>query len=152
MVTNAPETIIARKQFAINADQQRVSYLLAKAIYQCLPLERMNIVDDKTFRADLKWHVAFVPIRLYLEGKFQDVALPDFLSCRLSVKRGILHLGVKVAFTLKPIKESLTEVTCDAVADREDAGGLLGRILSGAQKGFAEGTFESLRVKLGQLC
>ena len=50
---------IAERQFVIDAPQKRVWDLLARAVYQSLPLEKIDIVNERTFFAELRWNLAF---------------------------------------------------------------------------------------------
>ena len=89
--------LIAQKQFTINAPPQTVWQLLPRVIYQCLPLEKMDIVDERTFYADLKW-LPFAGSTLHLKGKFVEISPPDFLSCTISVTKGIIRTNGYIYF------------------------------------------------------
>ena len=144
------KTPIAKKQFAIEASQQRVWNLLGRVIYQCLPLEKMDIVDETTFYADLRWRLAFINIPLRLRGKFVDISPPSFLGCLLSVKKGIIQRELEVTFRLNPISQDKTEVTC--MAEGEETRPPLKWIVKREQQRFAENVFDSIRARLEQLC
>jgi hypothetical protein len=152
MVLRTSGTSVVERKFAVEAPRQRVWNLLAKAIYQCVPLEKMNILNETNFHAELRLNLAFVILRFHLEGKFVDILSPSFLGCILLVNKGIIRLGLKVMFTLREISEDRSEVACVAIAEGKRTGGILGWILGIGQKIFAGRVFDSLEARLKQLC
>lgn len=143
---------MVERHFAIDGPQQRVWDVLAKAIYQSVPLEKMNIVNEKTFYAELRWNLAFIRLTLNLEAKFVDISPPSFIGCILLVNKGMMRSSLKVMFTLRAVSESRTEVACVATAEGKGTGGILGWILRTGQKTFAGKVFDSLEARLKQLC
>lgn len=149
---NSLPHLIAEKRFAVDASQQDVAGVLTKAVYQCLLLEKLYIVDDKTFRAEMVQRLALVPMRLSLEGEFIDTSVPDSLACVLLVKFGRIRLDLKVTFTLRPLTNGATEITCTATRGEQRTNGVLARLLAREEKGFAIKTFDLIQARLQQLC
>ncbi len=144
--------LITQKQFAVDAPLERVWGLLPRVVHQCLPLEKMDIIDEQTFNADLRWDLAFISLKLHIKGKFVDISPPSHLRCVLSVDRALLHLKIGVAFTLKPIDADKTEVLCAATSEGSEKKRLLDWALAGQQRQFAGNIFDSIRRRLVELC
>ncbi len=151
MIITPGNTLIVQRQFVIDAPQQRVWDLLARVIYQCLPLEKMDIVNERTFNAEVRWNLAFIGLTFHLKGEFIDISPPNFLSCALSMKRGLIQLGLKVAFTLRPVNHHKTEVVC-RVEEGKGIRKLVRWVMRKPEQRFAGNVFNSMRVRLEQLC
>lgn len=141
-------TSVAEKQFLIGASQQRTWELLGKMVYQCLPLEQMNLISLDTFQAVMRWRLGPVNIPLGIQGRLVDVVTPTSLGCLVLVSMGIIHLGVKVTFTLRPASGDRTEVVCRAMEE----GAKTFWFLKGQERAFAENMFESIKTRLERLC
>jgi acyl-coenzyme A thioesterase PaaI-like protein len=72
------------------------------------------------------------------------------VGCIILLKRGIIQLGMKVSFRLRPVNEGKTEVVCRAM--EEGTRTIIGQIMRGQQQSFAENTFDSIEARLAQLC
>ena len=147
---NSLETALAQKNFDIDAPQQRVWKVLGSAVFQCLPLEEMNILNQTTFHAVLRWRLGFISIPLNLRVKLVDIVAPHSLGSVIQAKKGIIQLGLKVTFTLRPVNEGKTEVICSAT--EEGTGNIMGRIMRRWQRNFAGQVFDSIRARLEKIC
>jgi hypothetical protein len=136
----------------INASTQRVWNVLTKALYLCLPMEKMKIIDENSFSAELPWKLFLIPLRLYLYGKFVDILPFENLSCSLIVKRGVLKSNLKVIFNLGQTNEGLTRLTCSAIVEDKKSGGLAMRCMRRSQVNFVEQVFHEMKFRLKQLC
>lgn len=151
MVKSTSKAVIVQRQFAIDAPQQRVWSLLARVIYQCLPLEKMDVVNERLFYAELRWNLALIGLRFHLKVEFVDISPPYFLACILSVKRGLIQLGPRVTFALRQVNHHRTEVTCTATEENK-TGKLMRWAMRRQQQSFAGKMFDSMRARLEQLC
>lgn len=84
-------TVVTQKHFIIDASQQRVWRLLGSAIFQSLPLEQMNAINQTTFYAVFRWRLGFISIPLDFKGRIVDVIEPDSLGAIIRVKKGIMQ-------------------------------------------------------------
>lgn len=142
---------VVQRQFVIEAPQQRVWNLLGRTIYRCLPLEKINIVNETTAYAVLRWRFGFVSLPLDLKLELVDISPPSSLGSKIWVKKLAIQLvALKVTFTLRPVNKGKTEVVCTAM--EEGRGTLLGRLMEGQQQSFTEGMFDSLKARLEQFC
>lgn len=142
--------LVTQNHFSIAAQQQRVWKLLGSAIFQSLPLEEMNNINQTTFYAIFRLRLGFISIPLNLKGKFVDIIDPSSLSSLIWVKRGIIQLGIKVTFTLKEAIGGKTEVICSATEEGKDS--IIRHMLRRWERSFAEKVFNSVRVQLEKLC
>jgi carbon monoxide dehydrogenase subunit G len=150
LVIGTLKTLVAQKQFVVDASQHRVWDLLGTIVYQLLPLEKVDIVNLTTFRAVLRWRMGFITFPFRVKGELVDISRPSSFGCIIRVKRGVIQLGMKVTFTLRPVNEGKTEVVCRAI--EEGTRTIMGRIMRGRQQSFAENTFDSIEARLAQLC
>jgi hypothetical protein len=139
---------VAQKNVVIEAPQQQVWKVLGSAIFQCLPLEEMNIIDQKNFQAVLKWRLGFFSIPLNLKGKVTDILSPDLMSFVIQVEKWLLRMSLKVTFTLKQVNEGSTEIAGIATVGKQT---LIGRIMSGQQRSFATKTFDEIMARLQEV-
>lgn len=146
----SPPRIIAQKHFVVEASPPRVWDLLGTVVYQSLPLEKVDIVTTDSFRAVLKWPMGFITVPFDVKGKLVGMSRPGSFGSVMSVKWGLVQLGVNVNFALKPVPEGKTEVVCTAT--EEGGRTIMGWILSGQQRSFAGSMFDSIRARLQQLC
>ncbi len=142
--------MFAQRQFTVRASQPRVWDLLATVIYQELPLEQVDIVSLDRFRALLTWRAGFIHLPLYVEGKLVDTLRPESYGCVLSVRRGPIQMGVKVAMRLKALDQDRTEVLCSATLEGKER--LMGLVLGGLRRSFALKMFDSIAARLEWLC
>ena len=142
---------IVQRQFVIEASQQRVWDLLGRTIYRCLPLEKMNIVNETTAYAVLRWRLGFISLPLNLKLELVDISPPSLLGSKIWVKKRAIQLAsLKVEFTLRPIDKDKTEVICTGM--EEDRGTIAGWLVRGQQRSFAEDMFDSIKARLEQFC
>lgn len=142
---------IAERQFVIDAPQKRVWDLLARAVYQSLPLEKIDIVNERTFFAELRWNLAFVGLRFHLKGEFVDISPPSFLGCMISVKKGIIQLDLRITFALRAVNRHKTEVVCIVAEDGKLK--MLSRwVMRIPQRSFAGNVFNSIKARLERIC
>lgn len=144
------KTLSAQSQFTVDAPQQRVWNLLGRVIYQCLPLEKMDVVNEKVLYAELRWKLAFVALRFHIRVEFVDISPPNLFVCLISVRKGIIQLSLRVIFALRPVNQQKTEVTCTA-AEEGKAGMLQRWATRRQQQNFAENIFDSMKARLEQL-
>jgi len=138
-----------QKQFTIEAPQNRVWELLGRGIYRCLPLEKMDIINETTFRAVLKWKLSLINIPLNVRVVLEDIFPPSLLGALIQVKKGIIDQTMKVAFSLNEVDEGKTEVICTATGK---GGAILGGLLRRQQRSFTEGMFDSIKARLERFC
>ncbi len=142
---------IVQRQFVIEASQQRVWDLLGRTVYGCLPLEKMNIVNETTAYAVLRWRLGFISLPLDLKLELVDISPPGLLGSKIWVKKQVIQLvALKVTFTLRPVNKGRTEVVCTAM--EEGGGTILRWLLGGQQRSFTEGMFDSIRARLERFC
>ena len=142
------ETVIVQREFVLDTPQKRVWDLLGKVIYQCLPLEKVDVVNERLFYAELRWKIFLVSLKLHLKVEFVDILPPDIIACMISVKKGFIHLEPKVLFTLKPVNQQKTSLTCTATGDRT---GILQWVMKKQQQRFAGNLFSLIGSRLGSL-
>lgn len=143
------QEIIGNKQFTIEAPQSRVWELLGRAIYRCLPLEQMEVSSHTTFRAVLRWRLAFIAIPLRVKVVLAEISPPNLLAALIEVRKSVINQTMKVTFNLRPLDESKTEVSCRAL---RDSGGLIAWLMRGQQQRFTGQIFDSISATIRRLC
>lgn len=140
---------IARKQFIIEAPQGTVWDLLGRAMYRSLPLEKMDIVSETTFRAVLRWKLAFISLPLNVSVVLDNISPPGLLEAIIQVKKGIINQKLRVTFTLSAVDTDRTGVVCQAL---RNGGGTLSWLMAGQQRSFTEDMFDAINIALKRLC
>jgi len=148
-VKDEQKLLLVRREYTIQAPQQRVWDLLASTIIQCMPVEQMDIVNETTFLAVLKLKWGFVEIPLRLKVQAVDISPIGSLSTLVTAGKGQFQASLKVSFALTAVKEDRTSVVCTAT---EDAGSKLMWLLKGQQRSFAGRMFDSIRQELERCC
>jgi len=146
------QKVIAERQFIVEAFPQRVWDILGRVMFDSLHgLERVNVVDERNFRAVLRVKVGFVDLTARLRGEMTEISPPQFLAVVLKMRLmgGALRLGQKVTFTLTAVDEGKTEVECKAVAEGM-ATVFRWPLLKKAQD-FAGETFDRIEERLHKL-
>ena len=137
------------KSFTIPAPQVRVWELLGRVIYRSLPLERINLVNEQLFYADVLLKI-IIPLKFHLKVAFNDVDPPRLMVCAISTKKGPVKVKLKVRFEIQAAGTGRTKVSC-----RVEEGGLnpLLRIaLRGQLSKFAFQTLNSVEKQLYKSC
>jgi carbon monoxide dehydrogenase subunit G len=145
-------TLIAEKNFVVAASRERVWRLIGKVIFGILPgLEKVEILDENSFRAILRMKVLGVRWSMKVRGEMMDVLPPEFFSVKLFIESpgGLFAMGQKVTLAMAIVDESQTEVACKAMAGSM---GIPFRVLLlGQARRFARSTFEAIENRLKEL-
>ena len=145
-------TVLAEREFIVNATPDRVWRLIGKVIFSVLPgMESMEILDENNFRSLLRVKMMGIDWALKLRGEMVDISPPEFFSVRLLLEGlgGLVKADQKVAFAMIPAEGGKTSVACRATA--EDMGFLQRVFLSGQARGFARDTFAAIEKRLKEL-
>ena len=145
-------TILAQKDFVVNAPRERVWRLIGKVIFSVLPgMENMEILDENNFRAILRIKMMGSEWPLKLKGEMVDISPPESFSVKLFLEGvgGIVKAGQKVSIAMIPVEETKTSVACKATL--EEMGGLPRALFSGQARSFARTTFEAIEKRLKEL-
>ena len=147
----ASNPLIAQREFTIDASQQRVWELLPRAIYQGLPLEKIDIVNERNFNAELRWNLIFIGLKFHLKGEFIEIIPPSFFGCILFVKKGIFQLGLKVTFELRSVNQKRTQIICEAMERKKRRGALLKWAMRIPEERLCGNAFQLIRARLEQI-
>ncbi len=146
------ETLIAEKKRAADASQERVWDLLGTLIFDSLAgLQKMEIIDENNFRAELKSKAFGVPLTWHLRGEITDISPPSSLTVKLTAKSkgDLIAVRQKITFSLHSVGEGKSTMVCQAVA--EDLAPLIRRFFLGQVKSLTKQIFDSLAERLRQL-
>ena len=146
------ETFIAEKKLAAEASHERVWDLLGTLIFDSLEgLEKMEIIDENNFRAELKAKAFGLPLTWHLRGEMIDISPPTSLSVQLTAKSkwDLIMVGQKITFSLDAAGEERTTLTCRAVA--VDLPPLIRWVMLGEVKKLAQQIFDTIEERLKQL-
>ena len=146
------EILTAERKFTVEATRERVWDLLGRAIFDSLQgLEKMKVIDENNFRAELKTRAFGIPLTMYLRGEMTDILPPETISVRLAVrsKWNLISLVQRVTFTSNSAGEGKTEVVCKALA--EDLNPLFRGALLGQVKSQANQILACIEERLKQL-
>ena len=146
------ETLIAEKNLNAETSQERLWDLLGTLIFDSLEgLEKMEIIDENNFRAELKAKVFGLPLTWYLRGEMTDISPPQSLSVKLAArsKWNLIAVVQKITFTLNSTGEGRSAMTCVAVA--EDLAPLIRWVFLSQVKSLAQQIFDSIEDRLKQL-
>jgi len=146
------ETLLAEKKIAAEASRERVWDLLGTLIFDSLEgLEKMEIIDENNFRAELKAKAFGLPLTWYLRGEMIDISPPQALSVKLAAKSkwNLITVVQKISFTLNSRGEGRSAMVCQAVA--EDLTPLIRWVFLGQVKSLAQQIFDSIEDRLKQL-
>jgi carbon monoxide dehydrogenase subunit G len=145
-------TLIGEKNFSVAASRERVWRLIGKVIFGILPgLEKVEILDENTFRAILKMKVLWVRWSMKVRGEMVDISPPESFSVKLFIESpgGLFTMEQKVTLAMTIVDKSQTEVGCKATADSM---GIPFRVLLlGQARRFARSTFEAIEKRLKEL-
>jgi hypothetical protein len=150
MGINPSRKIITQKRLVVKAPRRRVWDLLAKIIYQQLPMEKVDIIGFYSFKALLKLKIGFIVLPFNLEGNLAGSIAPSLYCCKITVKKGPIQLQMKVTIDLATVENNNTSVTC--IATEDGVRTLYGWLLSGQERNFSNKMFESIGVRLQQIC
>jgi len=126
--------------------------LIGKVIFSSLPgLENMEILDENTFRALLRTQILAFRLTLKLKGEMVDMEPPNSFSVKLFLEGpgGLFKADQKVTFTMTPVEQGKTALTCKATV--ENMGFLPRLFLFGQAQSFARSTFEAIEKRLKEL-
>ena len=146
------ETWIAEKRITAEASQERVWDLLGTLIFDSLHgLEKMEIIDENNFRAELKAKAFGIPLTWYLRGEMIDISPPKSLGVKLITKSkwDLITVVQKITFSLSSAGEGKATMVCRAVA--EDLPLVVRWVLLGQVKSLANQIFDSIEEGLKQL-
>ena len=146
------ETLIAEKKITAEASRERVWDLLGTLIFDSLSgLEKMEIIDENNFRAELKAKAFGLPLVFSLRGELIDIFPPSALTVKLSTasKWNLVTLVQKIAFRVDPEDDGRATMMCRAVA--EDLSPLIRFVLLGQVKHMAGEIFDSMERGLKEL-
>ncbi len=146
------EILIAEKTIGAEASQERVWDLLGTLIFDSLAgLEKMEIIDENNFRAELKTTAAGIPLTWHLRGEIVDISPPQTLGVKLAArsKWNLITIAQKITFILNSAGESKATMICRAVA--EDLPAFIRWALLGEVKRLAGQIFDSIEEGLKQL-
>ncbi|MBN2074554.1 MAG: hypothetical protein JW762_03285 [Dehalococcoidales bacterium] len=138
------------RKYVIKAFQTEVWDLMAGVIFQTLPLERVDLLSLNSFKAVLRWKLGFTDIPMNVSGQLVDVSRPDAYGCAIQVKKGPVSLGIHVRINLKDTGDGKTEIICSASEGERRT--LAGQLLKGKQRSFAASIFDSIQIRLQELC
>lgn len=142
---------VAQGQFIIKASRERVWELLGRTIYRCLPLEKMNVINETTACAVFRWRLGLISLPLNLKLELVDISPPDSLGSRIRVRKGMFQVAaLEVTFKLRSLDKDRTEVVCTGLEQGE--GTILSRLLGRKQRAFTEQMFNTIKSRLEQFC
>ncbi len=107
-------------EFTVEVTRERVWDLLGRAIFDSLQgMEKMDVIDENNFRAELKAKAFGIPLTMYLTGEMTDILPPEALSVRLTArsKWNLITLVQKITFTSNSAGEGKTTVVCKALVE-----------------------------------
>ncbi len=145
-------TVLAEREFIVNATPDRVWRLIGKVIFSVLPgMESMEILDENNFRALLRVKMMGSEWVLKLKGEMVDNSPPESFSVRLLLEGlgGLVKADQRVALFMTPVENGKTSVACRAAA--EGMGFWQRALLSGQARSFARQTFEAIEKRLKEL-
>jgi carbon monoxide dehydrogenase subunit G len=145
-------TVLAQKDFVVNAPRERVWRLIGKVVFSVLPgMENMEILDENNFRAILRVRMMGFEWPLKLRGEMTDISPPESFSVKLFLEGvgGLVKAGQKVSIAMTPAEGSKTSVACKATL--EEMGFLPRTLFSGQARSFARTTFEAIEKRLKEL-
>lgn len=137
------------RSFTVPAPQVRVWELLGRVIYRSLPLERINLVNEQLFYADILLKI-IIPLKYHLKVAFEDMDPPRMMVCAISTQKGPVKIKLKVRFEIQAAGTDRTKVSC-----RVEEGGLnpLLRIaFRGQLSKFAFRTLNLVETQLYKSC
>ncbi len=146
------ETIIAQKRIPAEASRERVWDLLGTLIFDSLEgLEKMEIIDENNFRAELKAKAFGLPLTWHLRGEMIEISPPESLSVQLTAKSkgDLITMVQKITFHLQSAGEEGTTLICQAVA--KDLPPLMRWVMLGEVKKLAQQIFDTVEERLKQL-
>jgi carbon monoxide dehydrogenase subunit G len=145
-------TVLAEREFIVNATPDRVWRLIGKVIFSVLPgMESMEILDENNFRSLLRVKMMGIDWALKLRGEMVDISPPESFSVRLLLEGlgGLVQADQKVSLAMTLAENGKTSVACRATM--EDMGFLQRIFLTGQARGFARETFEAIEKRLKEL-
>lgn len=144
------EILIAEKNITTEASPERVWDLLGTLIFDSLSgLEKMEIIDENNFRAELKAKAFGLPLVFSLRGEMIDISPPNSLTVKLSSKWSRITVVQRIAFRVQPGANGGATMVCRAVA--EDLSPIVRWTLLGQVKNMAGQIFDAMERGLKQL-
>jgi hypothetical protein len=114
-----------------------------------MPVEQMQIVNDTTFRAVLKFTLGPFELPMRLEVRAADISPIDSLCTQVKATKGPFESALKVSFALDALDDERTEVVCTAT---EDGGSPWMWLLKSQQRAFAGRMFDAIGAELARCC
>ncbi len=111
--------IIADTKFVINSSRERIWECLIMALMRCIPFERMEFADERSFSALLKIRIGFIALPMQVKMDIVDIIEPETIVTTLKARgmRGMVWLNQKATFKLTAIDKAKTEVAGKLVAE-----------------------------------
>ena len=145
-------TVIASRNFVVDASRERVWRLVGKVILSSLRgMEEIEILDENNFRAILKVKISFLELRMRLMGEIVDMVPPESLAVNIFVEApgGLFKMSQKVTLGMTSVERGKTAVACKAGTER--LGILFRWLLIPQARRFAQSVFETIEARLRDL-
>ena len=106
--------IIAESNFVIDSSRKRIWELLLKSVLRFMPFERIKPLSEKSVRALLKVRMGFISLPMDVEVEIVEASPPETMVTVLKARGmgGIIWLKQRATFTLVPVGDDKTEVSC----------------------------------------
>lgn len=147
----AMQVIIAESKFTVEASRDRVWDLLPRVIFNSAGLEKINIINDRCFGAEMPLRLSFVNIHVPLVGEIVDVVELETLAVTIdgTVLWGLIGLKQKITFTFTSKDSNKTEVSYKASA--KGSGPIFRWLIVGKAREIGRNILESIEVTLKRL-
>jgi hypothetical protein len=146
------DVTVAQNSFELAATQDRVWDLLGRAIFGSLKgMEKLKIVDDNSFKAELKTKAYGIPMTMYLLGNITDMNPPESITVILNAhsKPNFVSVQQKVVITSKPAGDGKVQVSSVALVQKMTP--LFKPILIGQVKKQAQDILDAIEARLKQV-
>ena len=140
---------IAHDEYVIAAPRQRVWDLLASTIIQCMPVEQMQVLNDTTMRAVLRFRLFGIEVPLGITLRVADIVPPESFETLVTVKKAMFESSLRVSYMLHTSDGDHTRVVCAATQER---GNPVFALLRTQQRAFAGEMFDSVKKELERSC
>ena len=113
------EIEVARHEFSVKTELKRLWELLPFAIFNGLEgIEKVSVVSEKFFHAEMPIKFAFVQINARLSGEIYDIIEYQKITVALTAKviKGILTAYQIITFNISKGQNDEIKVSCEIVA------------------------------------
>jgi hypothetical protein len=141
---------LLQKEYSVAVPRQVVWEALGRAIYRDLPLERIDIVNEHLFYADMRWKSG-LPLVCRIKVTLTQISAPERLDCVIGIHKGIIKLDIGVNFELRQIDLQITSVDCTVVIHPGMAA-WLSYLVNRQLRSFAGEIVETIGGQLQRLC